>query len=168
MKKKNKKRLVIGLLCGTILLCMVYFGVWLANYHSYNKYIGEGLTKLSYSPNSFVDWSSDIICGVKKPSLFSFTGNLTCVSDDDRITILFWPNFMSTEIRSIGIVVTDDEKQVSYMAYVDEKLTFDEQKNKERGYTEEEAETMKKIISSVSDEVESLYLFAKEKFNLDN
>lgn len=166
MKITKKKKIFIIIFSIIIFASILYTTVWAVNYKSYDRFIGEGLTKLSYSPNSFVDRSSSIIYGVKKPAFLSFTGNLTCVGEDGILTILIWPSFMSKDTSEIGLMITDDENKISYMIYVNENMEYHTEANKEIGYTEIEEVEMKKLISEHRDEINQLYKLAKEKFGL--
>ena len=162
----NKKKLIIISIIITLIACLSYTIIWLINYNSYNRFIDESLTKLHYSHNSFVDRSSSTIFGVKKPAFLSFTGNLTCVSDDGTITILIWPSFMSIKTNEIGIMISDDVNKSTYMVYVDNNLNFNEKLNKEIGYSQEEAKAMRNLIDIHKNSISELFTLAKAKFNL--
>ncbi|MEE1198622.1 MAG: hypothetical protein U0K54_05705 [Acutalibacteraceae bacterium] len=164
--KRSKKKLLIILTTAILTVCLIYTTIWFINYDSYNKFIGDSLTKLPYSSNSFVDRTSPIIYGVKKPAFLSFTGNLTCVGKNGVITILIWPSFISKKTDKIGIIIADDENKTSYMVYVDKNMNYNKKLNEEIGYTKEEAYEMKKLINSYKDDISELYTLAKEKFNL--
>lgn len=166
MKINKKKKVIVSILSFIFLIFTLYTIVWVVNYKSYDRFIDESLTKLSYSPNSFVDRNSSVIYGVKKPAFLSFTGNLTCVSEDGVLTILIWPSFMSKKTDKIGLIITDNEKQTSYMVYVDKKMEYNAEANEVIGYTKEEEDEMRLLITKYKLELCNLYELAKAKFNL--
>lgn len=163
MKSKTlKKKIMRWILISVLIPFVIVNVVWFLNYSSYDVYLDENFTRLSYSYNNIVDRTGPIIYGVKKPTYLSFTGNLYIVSDDDVISIIIWPSFMCKNAREIGLILQNDGAK--YMVYVNNNMEYCSDKNALIPTSPEEEETVKHLLENLNEQIVELYRLAKARF----
>ena len=112
------------------------------------------------------DEEKSLLYYVKKPSLFSFTGNLVGQTEDDSISIILWPSFLCKDISEIGVVLKDNAKQEAYFLYVDKDMNLSESQTTGLDMTRQQ--TAEAILKSRKDVLVEIYKNIIDKYGLEN
>ena len=139
---------------------LIYNIIWFLNYNSYNKYIDDRFEALSISKSSYLDTTSDILYGVKKPDYFCFDGNLYVVSEDNSMSILYWPSFMCKDIAETGLIMQDDINKIKHMIYLDENMNYDYDRN--RGYIDDNE--VEQLFLNNRNNLEKIFEKSRQRF----
>lgn len=128
MKRKKKGLLVI---LGILSFAGIWMGIWYVGVFSkYDVYV-ENIEKVPPGVYLFTD-EDGYAYSVKKPAIFSQTGNLAIVSDTDMPTVIVWPLLNGDYEYGLQL---QDENQQYFEVMVDEEFNFIPEKN--QGLNEE-------------------------------
>ena len=160
------KKIVIRVLIAVLIVGSVYSILWYTNYNSYEKYITLNVAYSSGGGYLMEDEEKSLLYYVKKPSLFSFTGNLVGQMEDDSISIILWPSFLCKDISEIGVVLKDNTKQEAYFLYVDKDMNLSESQTTGLDMTRQQ--TAEAILKSRKDVLVEIYKNIIDKYGLEN
>ena len=160
------KKIVIRVLIAVLIVGSVYSILWYTNYNSYEKYITLNVAYSSGGGYLMEDEEKSLLYYVKKPSLFSFTGNLVGQTEDDSISIILWPSFLCNDISEIGVVLKDNTKQEAYFLCVDKDMNLSESQTTGLDMTRQQ--TAEAILKSRKDVLVEIYKNIIDKYGLEN
>lgn len=160
------KKIVIRVLVAILIVVVTYSVLWWANYSSYDKYITSDVAYSSRGGYLMEDEGDSLLYYVKKPSVFSFTGNLVGQTADDSISIILWPSFLCKDISEIGIVLKDNTNQEAYFLYVDKDMNLSESQSTGLDMTRQQ--TAEAILKSRKDVLVEIYKNIIDKYGLEN
>lgn len=121
MKVKNKRFFVVL----SIVIAILGFQIlWYVNYTQFRRPDGYELAVNDYYKNF-----DGYTVSYHSPEYPKFTGNYAISDNEDKITIILWPETVLRRKPKFGVSMYNDENEIVYLINVDENLKYIEGEN---------------------------------------
>lgn len=145
------KKVIIKVIIGVVVTTSVYFGI-----HIYSNAKVLNTYAQNFEKNVLGDYvknESNMVLSVYAAPFFQTYTNIAIHNSRDKIDLIIWVPLYSKKV-SYGLVVTDDESEVSYQIETNEHL-------------ETEDEEHAQIIESKQDAINEIKSIAKKVWGFD-
>ncbi len=147
----NYKKVIIRIVVAIIVVASLYVGI---HTHFNNKIVNTYAQ--GFDKNALGDYAkneSDMVLSVYEAPLFQTYTNLAIHSSQDKIDLIIWVPLYNDDF-SYGLIITDDENEISYHIDTNEHL-------------ETEDEELKQILESKQEAISKIKSLANKEWGID-
>ncbi|GAE94551.1 hypothetical protein JCM21714_3714 [Gracilibacillus boraciitolerans JCM 21714] len=146
----NYKKVIIRIIIGIVVATSLYLGIHIYSNNQVINTYAQGFEK-----NALGDYAkneSNMVLSVYDAPFFQTYTNIAIHHSQDKVDLIIWVPLYNKEF-SYGLVVTDDESEVSYQIETNEHL-------------ETEDEEHKQILESKQDAINEIKSIAKKEWGI--